>query len=646
MSNIRNWYVYLTTAISLHGFTWALIVMLRNLVASGPISTDLEFLAFQIAVIIIGVPIFVIHWLWAQRLATASKEEQLSPLRRFYLYATLAAVLTPVLANTFDLFAYRLDGFQGSDLLHYLVTVIPLGVLFYYHQSVLEADTRDATPSGLNASIRRVYNFGFSAAGLWMVTAAIINLLYWLFLHTPTASIVSPGFSNEISPEVTRLLLGTSIWVFFWRWVQAAFVGPRADEKQSVLRKGYLYLVVFITSLSAVGAASSILAGYFRRVLKVSSSGVGEGPELGYAIIISMGIMWAYHAYVLKGDAAAAPDSLRGASVRNIYLYLVAGVGLAAFLSGLVGNVMVLIDNLTTSGAFGSFAKEQVSWATSAIIAGLPVWILPWRAVQLEALKDDNALAASNRRSTVRKAYLYFYLFLAVMSVLGGLIAIVYQILLLLLGERSGVGLVNDLAQAFSFTLIGAGVLGYHGKVLRSDGSLDAKEQAQRLQDFNVVLIDKGDGQFGLAMKQALSAQFPHLNLTPIGLTQSAAEALEMTAKKKDIPKNIASADLIVGPWDISVDDGSASAITKAVISSPAVKVLAPLRTEGWKWAGVDAWNTEDLVEQTTKAVKQVLEGEEVKFARSLGLGAIAIIVIGVLCLLSFVLSFVGEFLL
>jgi len=646
MSNIRNIYIYLTTAISLNAVTWALIAMLRSLTASGSIRSDREFLAFQIAIIIIGLPIFLIHWLWAQRLAAVDEEEQRAPLRRIYLYFILAVMLTPILANTFELFAYRLDELLSGALIHYTVTVIPLGMLFYYHQLVLIADTHETPPVGTNARIRRLYHFGFSAAGLWMVTQAVINLLHWFLLGSTSTSVISRRFLGGITPEITRLVMGLAIWLFFWRWLQTAFFGPRADEKQSIIRKVYLYLVVFISSLSAVGAATAILDGYFRQLLGVSELGSGAGPELGYAVIIGMGVVWAYHAYVLRGDAAADPDAQRSASVRRAYLYLVAGVGLATFLSGLIGDIMILIDNLTASGSLGSGDKRQLAVATAALIAGLPVWILPWRTAQLEALEEDDALAASNRRAVARKIYLYFYQFVAVMSVLGGLIYIVFQILLLVLGVRNSVGLLNELAQALAFTLIGAAVLGYHGQVLRADGRLDKGEKTERLQDFNLVLLDNHDGSFGLALKLALAAKFPHLNLTSIGLTKPAAEALDMSIKQKDIPKTLAAADLIVGPWDISVDDdSSASAITKAVVASPTVKLLAPRRKEGWDWAGIDPWNDEDLVEQTVQSVTQFLEGDEVKLARGLGLGAIAVLVIAGLCLLSFIFSLVGNLL-
>jgi hypothetical protein len=68
MSTVRRWYIYLVSAVSLQAVAWAIIVLLRNLLITrlNPPST---LIAFPIAVILVGLPIFLAHWLWGQRLA-------------------------------------------------------------------------------------------------------------------------------------------------------------------------------------------------------------------------------------------------------------------------------------------------------------------------------------------------------------------------------------------------------------------------------------------------------------------------------------------------------------------------------------------------------------------------------------------------
>jgi hypothetical protein len=99
MVTIRRWYVYLVCAVSLQAAAWAAIALGSSFVTS--VSQPVAATAFQIAVIVVGLPLFLGHWLWAQRLAAAEAEpqERASAVRRLYVYGMLAAFLAPGLAN-------------------------------------------------------------------------------------------------------------------------------------------------------------------------------------------------------------------------------------------------------------------------------------------------------------------------------------------------------------------------------------------------------------------------------------------------------------------------------------------------------------------------------------------------------------------
>src|SRR3972149_11526141 len=102
MVTVRRLYILLVCAVSLQSMSWAVIALLRNLLTLGR-EAPTASIAFQIAVIVIGLPVFLAHWLWAQRLAAQETDERGSALRRLYLYGTLAAFLGPIAVNTFDL---------------------------------------------------------------------------------------------------------------------------------------------------------------------------------------------------------------------------------------------------------------------------------------------------------------------------------------------------------------------------------------------------------------------------------------------------------------------------------------------------------------------------------------------------------------
>ena len=106
---------------------------------------------------------------------------------------------------------------------------------------------------------------------------------------------------------------------------------------------------------------------------------------------------------------------------------------------------------------------------------------------------------------------------------------------------------------------------------------------------------------------------------------------------------------MIVGPWTINVPGGGDGAVSPdvalAVANSAARKLLIPTRPEGWEWAGVDRWDTADLVDQTVRAIKQIADGEETKPVRPMNAGTIISIIIGVLFLLGVLASALAEIL-
>lgn len=644
MSTPRRLYVFLICAISLHGVTWAVIALLRDLLPPGRLSPG-QGVAFRIAVIVIGLPVFVIHWLWAQRTAFENREERGSVLRRLYLYGTLAGFLGPALYSAFDLITsllYVAFGMQHPRYGRYswyhppppeeimvnrLIALVILGLLWWYHQRVASTDAEAAPERGPAAAVRRFYLFAFSGVGLGMTTVAIIFLIqYVLFLgDRPDVALIH---------ETTRLILGGAVWLVFWGWGQRLFAGPDEEERESVLRKVYLYLIVFVAVIGVITPVVLILRGLLRRLLGVSAR---EGDvRVALAAIIGMTVLWAYHAYVLRKDAAQTEGTPRQARIRRIYLYLLAAVGLGVCLEGLAGDINVLIDSLAEN-YFGTALQNQLAGATALLIAGLVLWIVPWRQAQIGAA-DTGPTGAEERRAVTRSIYLYFYLFLATVTVLGSTVYIVYRLLSRLFGEHIRGNLLIDLGRPVAFSLIAVGVWLFHGSLLRGDRRLAERDQAERLTGLSVAVVDVGEGRLGSALLDGLQQELPSVAAQPIGLTPSAAEAMGTEVSPETVASRLSGASLIVGPWVIAVPDGAAGAVSKeaagAIVASPTRKLLVPTEVEGWEWAGVERWKTEEIVRQTVRAVKQIAWGEEIRPARRIGVGGIIAIILGVLFLL------------
>jgi hypothetical protein len=650
VSSVRRGYIYIACLASLEAVAWAVISLLRNLLVPGKF-TSLESTALQIAIIVIGLPILIAHWRWAQRLAERELEERGAALRRLYLYGAMATFLGPFVANAFDLLdgllplvfglqpgGYRYSGLAQADLVvHNLVAMAVLALLWAYHWRVAAADRAELPEQGAAAAVRRLYVYGFSAAGLAMTVLAVILLSRGLMFLIGDGGIV--GRQAGLTRAVARLAVGLPLWLIFWGWAGRLFAGPDEEERASALRKAYLYLSVFLAVMATVTTLTVILADGLGRVLGVSGSGSGDIRE-ALSIILGAALVWAYHATILRRDASVAGEPAATAWVGRLYLYLVAAIGLGAFLVGVAGAISLLIRTLA-GVSFVRGVPEEAAWFTALIIAGLPVWILPWRGLQTAATAPGPA-GDEESRSVVRKVYLYFYLLVATLTVLGSGVVVVYRLVSLVLGVRQPGNLLADLGQAIAWSLVAVGLWLYHGAVLRADGRHAKEMQSQRLSALRVAVMDAGDGSLGRAMLDELRRELPGLDLQPLGLTPEAAGALGTSLGPADIPAAIAASGLIVGPWTMAVAGPDVSAeIAQAVAASQAHKVLIPAQAAGWHWVGLADLKTRDAVRQAVRAVKQVAAGEEVKAGRGLSAGATVAIVIGALVLLPVALQVV-----
>jgi hypothetical protein len=649
MGKVRRGYIYIVSFVGLQSVAWAVISLLRDLLVPGKY-TSVGSMAWQIALIIIGLPIYVVHWLWAQRLARREPEERESVLRRLYTYGAMGVAVAVFVSSAFELLTILMRLALGtfSDyrsrsptdlIIHYLVAVAVMALTWFYHRRVLVADTRAAPETGGGATVRRLYLYGFTVAGLTMTIMAAIALLEWLMVQIGGPEIT--GSQAGITREIVRLVVGVPLWLIFWTRAQRLFASGDEAERASVVRKLYLYVTVFIAVMAVVTATTFVLAGGLSRLLAVTSGGDGGDIREALAIIIPMGLLWVYHAYVLRRDAERAEEQPGQAWVRQLYRYLVADVGLGAVLIGLGGIISVLIRYL--SGArFLTGIPEEVAWFTALLIAGLPVWILPWRQAQIAA-GAPGRVGEEERGSIVRKIYLYFYLFIATMTMLSSGVYIVYRLISLLLGERGSGNLLADLGQAIAFSLIAVAVWLYHGSILRREGRRAKEAQAERLASLRVTVMDADDGSLGRALVDELGRALPGIDLHAFGLTPEASEVLGTSVDAADVPAALAESAVIIGPWVISVAGGAGGAvdaeIARAVNDSPARKLLIPVPGDGWEWVGVDSLKSKEIVRQAVQSVRQIVAGEAVKQARRMSAGAIAGLIFGVLfMLIAFVL--------
>ncbi len=607
MMVVRRWYLFVSATIGLQGFTWSFIWLLYGVfVTSGRL---IETTALQLATLIVCLPLWLGHWWWAERLAGRDLEERGSTIRQLYLYGNLVAFLLPLIGSMIDLLSVSLrllinrpPADPVAQFWYGTIASCTLGVLFAYHGLVARHDAARGHLVNSGAFIRRLYLFVAAGVGLLVYAGGAVGLIQVL-----GESGVS-SLSRLVDASV-GMIVGLGIWGGHWWLIQQLFVSADEEERGSVLRKVYLYLVIVIASLVAVTNATILLAGLFRQALGLPIFGRLID---GLAPVIVATLIALYHGYVLRADAALIPEAPRQAGIRRVAWYLVAAVGQLALVGGLGGLLSVLIRSVASAGIISEL-REPLAWFSAMLIVGVVVWGWCWRRVQQMATLSGE-IGLLERSSLTRRIYLFGFLFVASLTLLIALMYILFRLISIALGQTFAGDLVADLAQAIAYSLIAGGVLATHSLALRTDTRLrEAAERARQVQKRAVIFAER---ELAHQIMKALQQQFPQLKLAIVGQEPDT-----------DRERQLATADVIVGAWRPS--DGLSQ-----LARSPASKLLVPLADQNWMWIGVEPVTETDISRQLVQAMRQFLAGVPLRPHRGLSAGVVLGVVIAILLII------------
>ncbi|MCP4361968.1 MAG: hypothetical protein GY796_28490, partial [Chloroflexi bacterium] len=249
MLTVRRIYLYLVAAISLVTVSWSVIGLARLIISEGIGQGQIIGLASLLAVIIVGLPIYLFHWLMAQRLVARSPEEAESPIRQLYFYVIMTAAAAPIISNVYRLFDNALLALVGGIRADYypydlsaaehLIAILIWIVVWIYNWRFARplSDRRLESTLVINLGIRRVYLLIFSLGGLVMTTWGAVGLLQMLMQLS-----TGVNWRTPVANFSAQLLVGTVVWVAHWMLLQRDFSSGHPVEERSVLRKIYLYL--------------------------------------------------------------------------------------------------------------------------------------------------------------------------------------------------------------------------------------------------------------------------------------------------------------------------------------------------------------------------------------------------------------------
>ena len=503
MKSIRRLYFYLVAFISIEVVLWGLVGLLRS-IAEDTISGSADALAQALALILVGVPIFLIHWLWAQRASWRDDEEKSATIRAVFFYAILLATLIPVVQNLLSFIDRALvQGaglgvgrafivFREQTLADNLIAIVMNGIVAAYFWNILRDEWATLPDKENFTEVRRLYRYIWMLYGLLMTVFGAQQVLRFL-LYVPGDVLGELGREVVVN-GVALLIVGAPIWVYSWRVIQDSLVDPA--EMGSILRLGILYLLALGGVITVISTASLVVNAIVTWLLGVDWTFRDFIQQIGGPISIGvpLGMVWAYYGYWLNRHIAAVGDAVRQAAMRRLYNYILAFIGLVVAFIGVATLFSFIIDMITgTSVLMSDSTRGTLATSLSSLIVGLPLWLVMWRPMQAEAMAQGE-IGDHARRSVLRKIYLYLVLFASVIGGMATAVGLVYQLIRVLLGGDAGSGFVDDVLNLIQLLFLFGVVLVYHLNVLRMDGVSTADALADKQSGYSVLVVDSGGG--------------------------------------------------------------------------------------------------------------------------------------------------------
>jgi hypothetical protein len=269
----------------------------------------------------------------------------------------------------------------------------------------------------------------------------------------------------QLLGAIPAILASIALWLATWIPLTRGLArGPDVEvERRSIIRKIEIYLVVIVSAVTVLIAATFALSSVGRRLLgdpvietftSMWHELVTPGP-----LVLVFGTVWLFHRRVVETEAARESEVARAAALRRLYTYLISAIGLGMAAIGAAGAIGVFGSQLM---GMNTHSNEETARYVAFVLVGGAAWAFHWRTARTR-LDDDE------RRSLSRRGYLY-------LSILGGVLgllvfgsAALYQILTGVLAFSFTLGTWHDIWHFLVDSAVAGLVAWWSFRMLRAD---------------------------------------------------------------------------------------------------------------------------------------------------------------------------------
>jgi hypothetical protein len=393
-----------------------------------PLEIYREQMSLAIALLLVGVPAWFLHWRAADRAARRVEADRSSEWRSFYLHAVMTVTALLALgygARTVNLLAraaffgpepdraFGLEPDWTARAAGAAAMAIVAAATWWWHARRSDED-REAGVGGRAAEIRRFETYAVvfivtlvaAVSAVVLLTGIWTATVGWVNFYSGNGPDRSQIIKEAFAATIPSLALAILLWALYVRRAEgvARLAGSDgAAERASTARAVFLDLIVFIAGTGALLAAS--LTGYtLLSQFDPTLTDFPLGPRLSGSVppAIVLVILWLL-AWITAGREVHRSAGATGpADARRVYLYVSLAVARTV---ALVAGGFTLQRLLRPVFAGPAFGVNDFSTPVPFLVLFGAAWLYHQMVVRREASSVETALQADARRLF---AYLFY----------------------------------------------------------------------------------------------------------------------------------------------------------------------------------------------------------------------------------------------
>jgi hypothetical protein len=360
-----------------------------------------------------------------------------------------------------------------------------------------QAEENEGQPTDDAKTVRRLYVYIASAAGLIMLAAGVGSVLHVILREAYEGMVSLPAFltrdetiwSNAMKEALAAGVVGAALWSTHWlRFAR--------DDTRSDMRVFYLYVLALlggvVTTLSGTGTILfGVLQWWFGTPQWDSAARHFQLLPGSISVVAVGGLLWSYHWAVIHHERAAAGEL---PAAQRIYRYAMAALGLGALAAMLITLIPTVIAIMVTSAQevlLGpDWWRDRIVLAVTLGLLGAPVWGYHWWAAQRSAATHG----PEERNSLPRRILIYGVLGIGALAALGSVSHLVFTFLNAGLEDRLSLTLLREAKWSIGTLSAALVITPYYWFVLLEDRELAEPVPERQRARKSITLLVAGDG--------------------------------------------------------------------------------------------------------------------------------------------------------